>query len=57
MIYHFKTVDEIRDMLNSNGFKIEKELVLPVEDLPMNEIMEKKITINYCAILKKGGIG
>ena len=52
-VYHFKTVDEIRNMLNSNGYSIEEELVLPVEDLAMNEIVDKKITINYCAILKK----
>lgn len=52
-VYHFKAVDEIKDMLGSSGFKIKRELVLPVEDLTMKEIIDKKITINYCAILKK----
>jgi 2-polyprenyl-3-methyl-5-hydroxy-6-metoxy-1,4-benzoquinol methylase len=53
-VYHFKSVDEIRDMFHLYGLEVVKELVLPVEDLPMDEIMEKKITINYCAILKEG---
>jgi len=52
-VYHFKAVDEIRDMIQVGGLAIEKERILPVEDLPMKEIEEKKITINYCAVLKK----
>ena len=40
-------------MLNNNGLIIKNELVLPVEDLPMDEIIKKKITINYCAIVKR----
>jgi len=51
-VYHFKTVDEIRDMFDKCGLHIIEEKVLPVEDLPFEEIMEKKITVNYCAILK-----
>ena len=53
-VYHFHTVDEIRDMFSKCGFAIEEEQVLPVEDLCMQEIKEKKITINYCAIFKRG---
>ena len=52
-VYHFKSVDHIRKMLNSCGLLIEDERVLPVEDLPMKEVIEKKITINYCAIVKR----
>jgi SAM-dependent methyltransferase len=52
-VYHFKTVDEIVDMLHECGFDIEEERVLPVENLPMDVIVKKKITINYCAILKR----
>ena len=52
-VYHFKTVDDVRVMIRSAGLEIENELVLPVEDLPMEEIVEKKITINYCAVLKR----
>ncbi len=52
-IYHFKFVDEIRKMLNDCGLEIEDEMVLPVERLPMHQIVEKKITINYCSIVKR----
>jgi 2-polyprenyl-3-methyl-5-hydroxy-6-metoxy-1,4-benzoquinol methylase len=52
-VYHFKTVDEIRDMFDKCGLFIEEERVVPVENLPFDEIMKRKITINYCAILKK----
>ena len=52
-VYHFKTIDEIRIMFQACGFEIEHESILPVEDLPFQEILEKKITINYCAILTK----
>jgi 2-polyprenyl-3-methyl-5-hydroxy-6-metoxy-1,4-benzoquinol methylase len=51
-VYHFKTIGEIREIIYSCGFYIENELVLPVEDLPMTEIIDNKITINYCALLK-----
>ncbi|MEO5356329.1 MAG: class I SAM-dependent methyltransferase [Nitrospirae bacterium YQR-1] len=54
-IYHFKTVDEIRDMLSSNGLMIVNERVLPVEDFPMERIVKNNITINYCAVLSKDG--
>ncbi|MCX6142679.1 MAG: methyltransferase domain-containing protein [Ignavibacteriales bacterium] len=52
-VYHYKSVDDVRVMIRNAGLEIENELVLPVEDLPMEEIVEKKITINYCAVLKK----
>jgi ubiquinone/menaquinone biosynthesis C-methylase UbiE len=52
-LYHFRNVQEIRDMVESEKLTIEDELVLPVEDLPMDEIVSKKITINYCAIIKR----
>ena len=52
-VYHFKSISEIEDMIKSAGFQIKKSLVLPVEDLPMKEIIKRKITINYCAMLSK----
>ena len=52
-VYHFRRVEEIVAMLHECGFEIEEERVLPVEDLPMDVIVSKKITINYCAILKR----
>tara|TARA_E500000178_G_scaffold337499_1_gene376754 strand:+ start:612 stop:1550 length:939 start_codon:yes stop_codon:yes gene_type:complete len=52
-VYHFKSISEIEKMISSAGFKIDNRLVLPVEDLPMEEIVKRKITINYCALLSK----
>ena len=52
-VYHFKSISEIEEMISSAGFKIDNRLVLPVEDLPMEEIVKRKITINYCALLSK----
>ena len=52
-LYHFKTVNEIREMLNKCGLDVISEKVLPVENLPMLEIVDKKITINYSAIVNK----
>jgi len=40
-------------VLKKSGLTIEKEVILPVEDLPMEQVVSKKITINYCAIVKK----
>jgi SAM-dependent methyltransferase len=51
-VYHFKSIQEIRDLFSICNLSIEDELVLPVEDLPMDEIIARKISINYCAILK-----
>ena len=52
-VYHFHTVDEIRNMFKNCGLIIESEKVLPVEDMPMTEIINQKITINYSAIVRK----
>ena len=52
-VYHFKSVDEIRLLIEELNFAIISEKVLPVEELPMNEITRRKITINYSAIIKK----
>lgn len=52
-VYHFKTVQEIRNLFYECGLEIESEKVLPVENLPMEDIIHQKITINYSAIVKK----
>lgn len=51
--YHFKTLDEIRMMIIDHGFDIKDELFIPAEALPMEQIVQKKLTINYCAMLTK----
>ena len=55
-VYHFHTVDEIRDMFKSCGLSILSEKILPVENLPMTEIVDKKITINYSAIVERSDL-
>jgi 2-polyprenyl-3-methyl-5-hydroxy-6-metoxy-1,4-benzoquinol methylase len=52
-VYHFHSVEEIREMLRNCGLRIVEERVCPVENLPMEEIIRRKITINYCAIVAK----
>lgn len=52
-VYHYKHVDDVRQMIAAAGLNILDERVLPVEELPMEEIVTKKITINYCAVLKR----
>ena len=53
-IYHFHSVDEIREMVVKCGLEILDERVCPVEALSMEEIVERKITINYCVIVSRG---
>jgi ubiquinone/menaquinone biosynthesis C-methylase UbiE len=52
-IWHFHTIQEIQDMLYDCGLIIKSEKILPVEDLPMTEIVKNKITINYSVIVAK----
>ncbi|MDC0407654.1 class I SAM-dependent methyltransferase, partial [Candidatus Thioglobus sp.] len=52
-VYHFHTVDEIRSMFKNCGLVIESEKILPVEEAPMAEIINQKITINYSTIVRR----
>ncbi len=52
-VYHFKSVEEIRQLLGACGLSIINEEICPVEDLPMEEVVRRRITINYCAIVQK----
>jgi 2-polyprenyl-3-methyl-5-hydroxy-6-metoxy-1,4-benzoquinol methylase len=51
-VYHFKSADEIRKLINATGFKIVKDLALPAEDVPQERWETELTTINYCALLK-----
>lgn len=51
-VYLFSSVQEIRDMFDDAGLQILEEIVLPVERLPMEVIVSKKICINYAAVVK-----
>ena len=52
-IYHFKTIEEIRDLIADCGFIIKQEMVLPTENTPEDEWYEKLIPINYAATCSK----
>ena len=51
-VYLFSNVNQIRDMFEAAGLQILEEIVLPVEKLPMDVIISKKICINYAAVVK-----
>jgi len=52
-VYHFKTIEEIRELLQKSRLKIETEKILPVENLPMADIVKQRITINYSVIVRR----
>ena len=51
-VYHFRSEDEIRDLLRNAGFKIVSDLALAAEDIPPERWQEELVTINYCALLE-----
>jgi ubiquinone/menaquinone biosynthesis C-methylase UbiE len=52
-LYRFGSTAEIANLLKEEGFEVESELLVPSENLPMEEIIRQKITINYAALVKK----
>lgn len=52
-VYHFKNIQEIRDMMSATGYRIEKELVAPSEKRSQEYLETHKVDISYAAILKK----
>jgi len=50
-VYQFNSVDEIRALITGNGLRIERDLALPAEKLPMDEVIKRRITVNYCAMV------
>jgi hypothetical protein len=51
-VYQFDTVDQIRRLITSSGLVIERDLPLPVENMNVDEAEKKRITINYCALVR-----
>lgn len=51
-VYQFDTVEQIRELITSSGLVIEKDLPLPVENMSVSEAENRKITINYCALVR-----
>jgi len=52
-VFQFKNVDHIRSLFTDAHLIIEDERVLPVEDCSADEATAKRITVNYCALLRK----
>lgn len=52
-VYHYHTVNEIREMIENCGYKIINELVAPSEQKDEATLMRLKIDISYAALLQK----
>jgi len=48
-VYHFRNVDEIREMITEAGLTIGRELKLPAEDVPEEKWESSRVTVNYAA--------
>lgn len=51
-VYHFKTVEEVRALISSAGFKVVKEIEAPSEDISPEKIEKFKVDISYACIIK-----
>jgi 2-polyprenyl-3-methyl-5-hydroxy-6-metoxy-1,4-benzoquinol methylase len=54
-IYHFRCVEEIRDLIRSSGLRILTEQALPAEAVPEELWQKELVTINYSGILTGTG--
>ena len=52
-VYLYKNVEQIQRDIRESGFAFSGELALPVEDVPQKQWAEKKVEVNYAAMLKK----
>lgn len=52
-VYHFRNIQEIRDIVDGANLQIIKEIALPADDIPENKWEESLVTINYGCYLKK----
>lgn len=50
-VYQFDTVAQIRELIESSGLRIERDLPLPVEAVSVEDAERRRLTINYCALL------
>ena len=50
-VYHFHTVDEIRNLVRSAGMHIQREQALAAEAVPEELWQKELVTINYSAVL------
>jgi|WetSurMetagenome_2_1015567.scaffolds.fasta_scaffold29761_4 2-polyprenyl-3-methyl-5-hydroxy-6-metoxy-1,4-benzoquinol methylase len=52
-IYLFKNADDIRKVIHSAGFEIEKEFIIYAEDVPADIAEKNKVTMMFAGVLKK----
>lgn len=52
-VYHFKNIDDIKDIVAKAGLTIETELIAPSEDRDMHYLVKHQLDISFAAILKK----
>lgn len=52
-LFHFKNITHIKKIIKQSGLSISKELIIPSEKLPKIKWKKEKISISYCAFLKK----
>jgi hypothetical protein len=50
-VYHFHTVDEIRQLIAAVGLSIRREFAQAAEPIPPERWEEALVPVNYCAIL------
>jgi len=51
-VYLFNTIDEIRNMIKSSGFKIVDELMISAENVTIEEAERLKLPMNYSSFLR-----
>ena len=52
-LVQFNSVDEIRAQFRQAGLAMVRELALAAEDMSVEEALARRVTVNYCAILKR----
>jgi ubiquinone/menaquinone biosynthesis C-methylase UbiE len=50
-VYCFDSVEAIVEMINESGFRILKDLALPVDNFPREVWREKRVGVNYAGLL------
>jgi len=51
-VVQFDKVQQIRDLIESAGLTILRDIPLPVEPMSVEEAEVKRVTINYCALVR-----
>ena len=52
-VYHFKCVDEIKDLLAEAGFRVKRDILVPSENKSEDYIKKFKVDVSYAALLEK----